>query len=251
MAGKVYLVGAGPGDPELITRKGLALIKKADVIVYDYLVNIKLLKFAKKSCENVSWKRFGPFFSDKSSVRQEKINKLLIKRAMAGKKVVRLKCGDPFIFGRGGQEAEALADAGISYEVIPGVSAGIAAAALSRVPLTDRRFASTVTFVTGHEDPAKLRSLINWKGLARKGTLVFYMGVERLPLIVKQLVQHGKKKQTPVLIVENVSRKNERTTSGTLKDIVGIAKKMKVAPPAIIIVGEVVSLREKLWQKGS
>lgn len=251
MAGKVYLVGAGPGDPELITRKGLTLLKKADVIVYDYLVNKKLLKFAKKGCEKVSWKRFGPVFTDKSSQRQEKINKLLIKKALTGKKVVRLKCGDPFIFGRGGQEVEALVKAGISCEVIPGVSAGIAAATLSLVPLTDRRFASTVTFVTGHEYPAKLKSLINWEGLAKKGTLVFYMGVERLSLIVKQLIKNGRKKDTPVLIVENVSWKNERATSGTLKDIVVKAKRLKIAPPAIIIVGEVVSLREKLWQKRS
>lgn len=244
--GKVYLVGAGPGDPELITKKGAALVKKADVIIYDYLVNRRLLKLARKGCEKISVASLGPVYGDSFSVFHQRVIDLLIKKARTYKTVLRLKSGDPFIFGRGGHEAEALSQAGIKYEVIPGVTSGIAAADLVKVPLTDRRFASLVTFVTGHEDPKKLTSSIDWSRISQQGTLVFYMGVENLPYLVKQLIKHGRKKTTPVLIVEKVSFRSQRITQASLKDIVARAKKRKVKPPAIIMVGEVISLRGKL-----
>jgi uroporphyrinogen III methyltransferase/synthase len=249
--GKVYLVGAGPGDPELITVKGKKLLGRADVIVYDGLVGRQALRSAKKGAKKISVSKIGRVHADLFSVNQEKINQILVGEARSGKIVVRLKNGDPFIFGRGGQEGEALAGAGISFEVIPGVTAATAAASSLKVPLTDRRYSSLVSFITGHEAPEKLKSTIDWNGISKKGTLVFYMGVETLPQIIRQLARNGRKRNTPVLIVEKVSLKNQRVTEGNLGNIVSRAKKRKVLPPAIIIVGEVIGLRNTLCKEKS
>lgn len=242
----VYLVGAGPGAPELITLEGLKYVCKADVIVYDHLVSKEILKLAKPGAEKIPCAKFGKRHKNGFTVEQDKINQLLVRKANEGKIVVRLKNGDPFIFGRGGQEAESLAQAGIPFKVIPGVTAATAAAAQVGIPLTDRRYASVLSLVTGHEDSAKKTTAIDWENISRKGTLVFYMGVENLTFIVKQLIRYGRQSDTPVAIVEKVSLFGEKTVFGNLKNIARKAKEKNIKPPAIIIVGEVVNLSKKI-----
>jgi len=231
---KVYLIGAGPGDPELLTLKGQKLLQKADVVIYDYLVNKKMLSFVKKGAQKIA-------ASELRTEGQKNINVLMIQNALAGKNVVRLKSGDPYLFGMGREESEALVSAGIDYEVVPGITAAMAAADLLFIPLTDRRLASSVTFVTGHEARGKKHS--------RKGTLVFYMGVKNLPKIVERLIENGRDKKMPVAIIEKVSLPAQRIVEGNLGNIVARAKKRKVSPPAIIIVGEVAALRKKLCEE--
>jgi len=241
--GKVILIGGGPGDPDLLTIRGKECIEKADVIVYDYLVSEKLLKYAREDALVIYVGKKG----GEHTLPQDKINDLIADKAKEGKVVARLKGGDPFIFGRGGEEAEILADHGIPFEIIPGVTAAISVPAYAGIPLTHRDFTSTVAFITGHEDPAKRRSNIAWDKISTgAGTLVFLMGIKNLHNIVENLINNGRPPETPVAIVRWGTTNNQETVVGRLSNIIDLAKERKVAPPAIIIIGDVVMLREKL-----
>jgi uroporphyrinogen III methyltransferase/synthase len=243
MNGKVYLVGAGPGDPELITLKGLECIKNADVIIYDYLASPGLLKHAREHAEIIYVGKKG----GDHTLSQDRINALIAEKAQKGFTVTRLKGGDPFIFGRGGEEAEVLVDARIPFEIIPGVTSAIAAPAYAGIPLTHRKFTSTIAFVTGHEDPSKAESSIDWEAIARGiGTIVFLMGVKNLPHITDRLMHHGMPPETPVALVRWGTTPKQTTVSGTLATIVERTKAAGLKPPAIIVVGHVVKLREKM-----
>ena len=241
--GKVYLVGAGPGDPGLITVKGQEILRRAEVIIYDYLANPTLLKLAPPEAERVYvGKRAGCHHYP-----QEEITRLLLKKAREGKRVARLKGGDPFIFGRGGEEAQALAAAGIPFEVVPGVTAAVAAAAYAGIPLTHRDHTTTLGFVTGHEDPAKKLSSLDWEKLATAvGTLVFYMGMANLENICEQLVTHGRAAETPVVVVRWATMPRQETLTGTLATITAKVRSADFKPPAVIFVGEVNTLRNEL-----
>ena len=237
----VYLVGAGPGDPGLITLKGMECIKKADVIIYDYLVNISLLKKAKEDAEII----YVGKQENKHTMEQEDINKLLVNKARENKIVTRLKGGDPYVFGRGGEEAMTLKENNIPFEVVPGITAAIATPNYAGIPVTYRTYTSTFGLITGHEDPTKDQSEIDWgKISAGIGTLTFYMGIKNLPNIVEQLIKHGRSKDTPVAVIRWGTTPAQETVTGTLANIVEKAKKIK--PPAITIVGEVVKLRDQL-----
>ena len=241
--GKVYLIGAGPGDPGLITVKGLECVKKADVIIYDYLANERLLEHRRPDAELIYVGKQG----GRHTLPQDEINSLIVKRAKEGKIVARLKGGDPFIFGRGGEEAEELADDGIPFEIVPGVTAATAVPTYAGIPLTHRDHTASVAFVTGHEDPTKEESKVHWDRIATGiGTLVFFMGMKNLQSIVDNLVSHGRSAETPVALIQWGTRTDQRVVTGTLKDIVPKVKEAKLGPPAIIVVGEVVRLREKL-----
>ena len=237
----VFLIGAGPGDPGLLTVKGKRCLEEADVVVYDALANPRLLQHAKPGAELIYvGKRAG-----QHTLPQEEIGRLLVERAKAGKVVARLKGGDPFIFGRGGEEAEELVAARVRFEVVPGVTAAVAAPAYAGIPLTHRDFTSTVAFVTGHEDPTKNESSIAWDKIATGiGTLVFFMGVGQLPEIVGQLMRHGRAPATPAAVVRWGTRADQEVVVGTLADLPEKCRGMK--PPALIVVGEVVALRDKL-----
>lgn len=249
MKGKVYLIGAGPGDPGLITLKAMKRLQEADVVLYDYLSNPTLLKYAKRSAELICADRRGARAADGSIFNQGVINRLIVDQAKQGKIVVRLKGGDPFIFGRGGEEAEVLAANKIPFEVVPGVTAA-SGLAYAGFPLTHRKFASSVSLITGHEDPNKPESSVDWENISRTGTLVFYMGIEKLARIAAKLIENGRPKNTPVALVERVTRGAQREVYGTLADIVAKAKSAKVEAPALIVVGEVISLHNKLnWRK--
>jgi uroporphyrinogen III methyltransferase/synthase len=241
--GKVYLVGAGPGDPGLITVKGMECISRADVLIYDYLANQALLSHARDHAERVYvGKKAGSH-----TMGQNKINALIVDRARKGLTVVRLKGGDPFIFGRGGEEAQELAQAGVDFEVVPGVTSAIAVPAYAGIPLTHRDLTSTVAFITGHEEPGKETSSIAWDKLATgAGTLVFLMGVENLPQIAETLMAHGRFPETPVAVIHRGTVPQQRTLVGSLENIAGLAKENGMTAPAIIVVGEVVRLREGL-----
>ncbi|HVA00513.1 MAG TPA: uroporphyrinogen-III C-methyltransferase, partial [Terriglobia bacterium] len=241
MNGKVYLVGAGPGDPGLLTLKGKAAIERADVVIYDFLANEELLRFAPPECENICvGKRPG-----EPSASQEEINGLLITKAAEGKTVVRLKGGDPFIFGRGGEEAQALVRADIAFEVVPGISSGYAAPAYAGIPVTHRDLASSVAFLTGHEDPYKASTGIDWSKLATgAGTLVLFMGVRNLPEITAALIEQGRDAHTPVAVIRWGTRAQQQVVTGTLADIGSKAE--GIEPPAVIVIGEVVQLRDEL-----
>ena len=243
MKGKVYLIGAGPGDPGLITVKGMEYVKQADVIVYDYLASPSLLNHVKENAEIIYVGKKG----GAHTLPQEGINTLLIKKAEEGRTIARLKGGDPFIFGRGGEEAEALVTAGISFEIVPGVTSAVAAPAYAGIPLTHRKFTSTVAFVTGHEDPTKKDSSINWEALATGiGTIVFLMGVKNLPNITDRLMRFGLTPETPVALVRWGTTPAQVTVTGTLATIVERANQANLGAPAIIVVGNVVSLRENM-----
>lgn len=241
--GKVYLIGAGPGDPGLITVKGLECVKKADVIIYDYLANERLLDHRRPDAELVYVGKQG----GRHTLPQGEINKLIIKRASEGKIVARLKGGDPFIFGRGGEEAEDLVDNGIAFEIVPGVTAATAVPTYAGIPLTHREHTASVAFVTGHEDPTKPESKVHWDRISTGiGTLIFFMGMKNLQNIVDNLTRHGRAVDTPVALIQWGTRTDQRVVTGTLKDIVSKVKEAKIGPPAIIVVGEVVKLRDKL-----
>jgi len=241
--GKVYLVGAGPGDPKLITVRGMELMQTADCIVYDRLANPLLLTLAKHDAELI----FCGKLPDRHILTQEEINEVLIAKAAEGKKVVRLKGGDPTIFGRVGEEAEQLANHGIPYEIVPGITSGIAASAYAGIPLTHRDFSSSVAIVTGHERPEKTESSINWEKLATAvETIVFYMGVTNLKFICEQLIKYGRSPQTPAAMIRWGTTVEQSTIVGTLLDIAEKKEKAGMTNPAVVIVGEVVSLREKL-----
>lgn len=240
--GKVYLVGAGPGDPDLITVKGLKCIQEADVILYDRLINNELLQYAKKEADLI----YCGKLPDYHTLKQETINSFLVKFAKKGKVVTRLKGGDPFVFGRGGEEAEALAKNDIPFEVVPGITSGIAAPAYAGIPVTHREHSASVAIVTGHRKGNE-EDDIQWEHLAKGiDTLAIYMGVANLPYICEQLTKHGKSGETPVALVHWGTYKEQRTITGTLATIVDIVRKENVENPSMIIVGEVVKLREKL-----
>jgi len=241
--GIVYLVGAGPGDPGLMTTRSLELIVAADVIVHDRLIPRDSLAVARPDAELIYvGKEPGA-----ASVPQEGIAELLIEKAREGKLVVRLKGGDPFVFGRGGEEAEALADAEIPFEVVPGVTAGVAAPAYAGIPVTHRDDASAVAFVTGHEDPEKEDSALNYEALARfPGTLVFYMGVKALPKISEALIAAGRDASEPAAVVERGTLPGQRTVSATLEGIAEAAADAGIRPPSVTVVGPVAARRERI-----
>src|SRR6187399_1399222 len=241
--GKVFLVGAGPGDPGLLTLRGKECLEQADVILYDYLANSALLQHAPATAQRVYVGRRGRGrYQD-----QADINRLLIAQAKDGNIVVRLKGGDPFVFGRGGEEAEAVAAAGVPFEVVPGVTAAVAVPAYAGIPVTHRTLASTMTVVTGHEDPSKGTTVIDWPKLAAtSGTLVFMMGMKTLPMIVARLLEDGRSPETPVAAVRWGTKTEQRTIIGTLRDIVAKTAEAGLEPPTVIVVGEVVRLRDQL-----
>jgi uroporphyrinogen III methyltransferase / synthase len=242
-AGVVYLVGAGPGDPGLMTARSLELIAAADAVFYDRLIPPGALDGARSDAELVYvGKQPGV-----PSVPQEEIGERLIEAARAGKSVVRLKGGDPFVFGRGGEEGEALREAGVEFEVVPGVTAGVAATAYAGIPVTHRDDASAVAFVTGHEDPHKEESAIDWEALARfPGTLVFYMGVKRLPQNAASLIAAGRDPGEPAAAIERGTWPRQRTVAATLGTIAEAVEREAVKAPALIVVGEVAERREQL-----
>jgi uroporphyrinogen III methyltransferase/synthase len=242
-AGIVYLVGAGPGDPELITAKGIRCISEADVLIYDYLAAKALLDHARPECERIYVGKKG----GDHTLSQDGINALIVAKASEGRVVTRLKGGDPFIFGRGGEEAEELVKAGIAFEIVPGVTSAIAAPAYAGIPLTHRQFTSTVAFITGHEDPTKDESSIDWAALAKGvGTLVFLMGVKNLPNIVARLRQNGRPAGTPAALVRWGTTTRQQTVTGTLENIEARAQAAGIKAPAIIVIGDVVTLRDTL-----
>ena len=238
---KVYLVGAGPGDRGLITVKGLECIRTADVIVYDALVDEQILEEAGADAETIY---VGKTYEG-HTLEQSEINALLVSKAKEGKVVVRLKGGDPFVFGRGGEEVQALAAEGVPFEVVPGISAGVAAPAYAGIPVTHRGLASSFALVTGHEDPTKGKSSIAWDRLATGvDTLVFFMGFGNLAQIVDELVNNGRSPATPVALVQEGTRPSQRVITGMLENIVAQAEESDFKPPVIVVVGEVVGLRE-------
>lgn len=238
--GKVYLIGAGPGDPGLITLKGVQALAEADAVVYDRLVDERLLEYCPLAERIYAGKRRG-----RKALAQEEINSLLVDLARQGRVVARLKGGDPFLLGRGGEEAEALAEAGIPFEVVPGVSSAIAVPAYAGIPVTHRRLASSLTIITGHEDPAKGDTRLRWEKLATGAdTLVFLMAAENLGELTRKLLEHGRPPTTPVALVRWGTYPYQETVTGTLKDIA--RKGAGMEPPLVMVVGEVVRLREKL-----
>ncbi len=241
--GKVYLIGAGPGDPGLLTIKAKECIEQADVVVYDYLASPFLLEYAAKDAEIIYVGKKGA----DHTLTQDKINQLLVDKAAQGLTVARLKGGDPFVFGRGGEEAQELLSCGVAYEVVPGVTSAIAAPAYAGIPVTHRDHTSFVSFITGHEDPTKKTSSMQWDVFARSNaTLVFLMGVKNLANIAGKLMEHGKEPDTPVALVRWGTTSRQQTVTGTLETIVDEVKKAGLKSPAIIVVGHVVSLREEL-----
>jgi uroporphyrinogen III methyltransferase/synthase len=241
--GKVWLIGAGPGDPGLMTVAGVAALAEAEVVVYDRLVNAQLLKLAPSSAERI----FVGKEAGAHALRQEEINALLVDKARQGKRVVRLKGGDPYVFGRGGEEAEALAAAGVPFEVVPGVTSAVAVPAYAGIPITHRGLASSFAVITGHEDPTKADTAIEWSKLATGvDTLVFLMGAATLPQIVEKLVEHGRPAATPVAVIRWGTTPAQEVVTGTLADIVRRVKEARLEPPAVTVVGEVVRLRETL-----
>jgi uroporphyrinogen III methyltransferase/synthase len=241
--GKVYLVGAGPGDPGLITQKGLECLAQAEVIVYDHLLDERLLDSAQAAAEKI----YAGKSASQHALEQEQINRLLVDRAKEGKLVVRLKGGDPFVLGRGGEEAEALVNNGIPFEIVPGISSSIAVPAYAGIPVTHRDAASSFAVITGHEDPAKASSRLQWDKLATGvDTLVFLMGMANIGQISAKLIENGRPPETPVAVINSGTRPAQKAVSGTLANIVEKARKAKLGPPSIIVVGEVVKLRNKL-----
>ncbi|MCL7454176.1 MAG: uroporphyrinogen-III C-methyltransferase [Anaerolineae bacterium] len=241
--GFVSLIGAGPGDPGLLTLAGAEALAAADVVVYDYLANPALLAHARPEAEQIYvGKKAG-----QHTLSQEEINALLVERARAGQRLARLKGGDPFVFGRGGEEALALVEAGLPFEVIPGVTSAVAAPAYAGIPVTHRGLSSSFAVITGHEDPAKEESAIDWPHLATAvDTLVFLMGVGNLPKIVDQLSAHGRPPETPVALVRWGTMPDQQTVSGTLADIVARVEAAGLRPPAVAVVGLVAGLRQQL-----
>ena len=241
--GKVYLVGAGPGDPGLLTLRGKELIEKAEVIIYDRLASPRIMEFANPDAEKIYvGKRVG-----KHVANQQEINDLILQKAKEGKRVVRLKGGDPFIFGRGGEEAQILASHGIPFEIVPGVTSAIAVPAYAGIPLTHRSYTASVAFITGHRRFDTKEADVDWEGLAKGvGTLVFLMGMTNLPNIVDNLIRFGRSPDTPVAIIRWGTTPLQESLTGTLSDIVSKVKDAGFRPPAIIVVGDVCKVREDL-----
>ena len=247
MTGKVYLVGAGPGDPDLITLKAIELIKKADVVLYDRLVSKKILAMIPKRCKSIY---VGRAVGD-DTTHQDSTNELMVKYAKLKKTVLRLKGGDPIIFGRGGEEAEFLKSFKIKYEIIPGITSGIGSATYAGIPLTHRQFASSVVFVTGHEDPEKKTEVVKWKKLAKSvDTIVIMMGLSRIEEISKKLIEGGMDKTTPVAVIQNGTTPKQKMIKGTISNISNKIKRNKIRPPTNIIIGRVVDLSDIIgWRK--
>ncbi len=241
--GTVYLVGAGPGDPELLTLKARRVLGEADVVVYDHLVDEALLDLTRPSCERI-------FAGKKPGVLcrpQTEIDATLVRLGLEGKTVVRLKGGDPFIFGRGGEEAMALAEAKVPFEIIPGVTSALAAAAYAGIPLTHRLHSSSVVLLTGHEDPSKPGATVHWEDYARlNATLCVYMGVKNLATITRRLEAGGMKGETPAAIVQSASTDRHRRITGTLSTIAELAGAAGIEAPAMLIIGEVAAFSDKL-----
>ena len=247
MTGKVYLVGAGPGDPKLITLRAIELIKNADVVLYDRLVSKKILAMIPKHAVSIY---VGRAVGD-DTTHQDSTNELMVKYAKLKKSIVRLKGGDPIIFGRGGEEAEFLKSFNIKYEIIPGITSGIGSATYAGIPLTHRQFASSVVFVTGHEDPEKQSEVVKWKKLAKSvDTIVIMMGLSRINVISKKLIDGGMDKNMPVAVIQNGTTSQQKMIKGTISNITNKIKRNKIKPPTNIIIGRVVDLSDIIgWKK--
>jgi uroporphyrinogen III methyltransferase/synthase len=239
----VYLVGAGPGDPGLITVRGLKLVQQAEVLIYDRLVHPEIVQEAPADALRIYvGKETGLHY-----VPQEQINELLVTYAQQGRRVVRLKGGDPFVFGRGGEEAKALAEAGIPFEIVPGISSAVAVPAYAGIPVTHRKVATSFAVVTGHEEGGKDVASRDWAALAKTvDTLVVLMGVKGLSKIIAQLLAHGRSPETPVAMIHWGTTNEQQTVTGTLVDIIDKATAAGLEPPAVTVIGEVVALREHL-----
>ena len=246
MTGKVYLVGAGPGDHKLITLRAVELLQKADVVLYDRLVSKKIISLVPKKTEKIY---VGRAVGD-DTTHQDNTNDLMVKFAKSKKNVVRLKGGDPIIFGRGGEEAEFLKSHHIKYEIVPGITSGIGSATYAGIPLTHRKHASSVVFVTGHEDPEKKKESVKWKRLAKSvDTIVIMMGLSRIDVICKQLVSGGMSEKTPVAVIQNGTTSHQKTIIGNLSNIGKLVKQNKIIPPTNIIIGNVVELSKTIRWK--
>ncbi len=243
--GEVYLVGGGPGDPDLLTFRALRLMQQADVVVYDRLVATPVLDMTRRDAKRI----YVGKERDNHAMRQEEINQLLAKLAKEGNRVVRLKGGDPFIFGRGGEEIDTLAEQGIPFQVVPGITAASGCASYAGIPLTHRDYAQSVTFVTGHLKDGSIN--LNWEQLAQPNqTVVFYMGLHGLPVISQELIAHGVSPQMPVALIQQGTTEKQRVLTGNLSNIVKLVEQERPKPPTLIIVGEIVNLQEKLsWYK--
>lgn len=242
MTGTVYLVGSGPGDPELLTVKARRLIDEADIVLHDKLPGPEILGTIPETKREDVGKRAGGEWTP-----QEYTNRRLVELATEGKTVVRLKGGDPFVFGRGGEEAEHLAEHGIPFEYVPGVTSAIAGPGVAGIPVTHRDHASSVSFVTGHEDPTKPESAIDWAALAETGgTIVVLMGVGKLPMYVDELLAAGMETETPVALIERATWPEQRVALGTLETIVDVRDEESIEPPAITVIGDVAGTRERV-----
>jgi uroporphyrinogen III methyltransferase/synthase len=241
--GIVYLVGAGPGDIGLLTVKGLRCLRKADVVIYDFHLNAQVLNYINHNAEFIyAGKRGG-----KHTLSQEEINSAIVEKAKEGKTVCRLKGGDPFVFGRGGEEAQVLAKEDIPFEVVPGVSSSVAAPAYAGIPLTHRLFSSSFAVIPGYEDTTKEESSIDWAKLATGvGTLVFLMAVKNIDVLTKKIIENGRSGDTPVAVIRWGTRSDQKTVTGKLKDIASIVREKDIKPPAVMVVGDVVNLRKEL-----
>ena len=239
MKGKVYLVGSGPGGAGLLSLRAREVIDSAEVILYDQLPGEEILLSLPEHAEKINCGKYG---SD-HTLEQEDIEELMVRKAREGKRVVRLKGGDPFLFGRGGEELEVLRGEGIEVELVPGITSALAVPGAVGIPLTHRKYASSVTILTGHEDPTKEESALDWALLAKQsGTIVILMGVKNLPVIAGLLIREGKDPDTPVAIIERGLRKDQRVTTGPLARIGALAEERHVKPPAVIVIGGVVNL---------
>lgn len=239
MTGKVYLVGSGPGGLAHMTTRAREVIREADVILFDQLPGEEILSSLPEGVEQIDCGKYG----NRHTLEQDEIESLMVRHARAGRTVVRLKGGDPFVFGRGGEELEVIREQGIPVELVPGVTSAIAVPGSVGIPLTHRKYASQVTIMTGHEDPRKPESALDWELLARsRGTIVILMGVKNLPRIAQTLLAHGKDGNTPVAIIERGLRPDRRVTTGPLREIGHIAVDARVQPPAVIVIGGVVNL---------
>ena len=247
MTGKVYLVGAGPGDPKLITLRAVELIKSADVVLYDRLVSKKILAMIPKRAVSIY---VGRAVGD-DTTHQDSTNELMLKYAKLKKSVVSLKGCDPIIFGRGGEEAEFLKSFNVKYEIIPGITSGIGSATYAGIPLTHRKFASSVVFVTGHEDPEKKTEIVKWKKLAKSvDTIVIMMCLSRIDIISKKLIDGGMDKNMPVAVIQNGTTSQQKMIKGTISNITNKIKRNKIKPPTNIIIGRVVDLSDIIgWKK--